>query len=221
MFNPGNFDPSKMNPEELKKMLALFENMSDEQIKNTTKMMGINIEPQVLRGFINTMKNASDEDLNKLKEQYKNGNVKMDDFNKKKYSEYNKDIDEAKKLREENKFIESIEKCQQAIDKLKLEKVEEADKEEYNKQLGNLYEQLTLSRYTSQDYDQTIKDCQKAIEELPKFSIYNRLGTCFFKKGKHIKARDAYLKAKELFPQDNDPIAEKYLKMALEEIENY
>ena len=47
------------------------------------------------------------------------------------------------------------------------------------------------------------------------------MGTCFFKKGRHVKARDAYMKAKELFPNDKDDIAEKYLKMALEEIENY
>ena len=29
------------------------------------------------------------------------------------------------------------------------------------------------------------------------------------------------MKAKELFPNEKDDIAEKYLKMALEEIENY
>jgi len=47
------------------------------------------------------------------------------------------------------------------------------------------------------------------------------MGICYFKKGRHVKARDAFLKAKELFPNETDNIAEKYLKMALEEIENY
>ena len=47
------------------------------------------------------------------------------------------------------------------------------------------------------------------------------MGVAYFKKGRHVKARDAFNKAKELFPKEDDPIADKYLKMALEEIENY
>ena len=98
----------------------------------------------------------------------------------------------------------------------------EKDKEEQKKFIEKFYDQLTLARYTSQDYDDTIKECQKAIDEnYPLFSIYNRMGICFFKKGRHVKARDAFLKAKEKFPNEEDKIAEKYLKMALEEIENY
>ena len=30
------------------------------------------------------------------------------------------------------------------------------------------------------------------------------MGTCFFKKGRHVKARDAFTKAKELFPNEKD-----------------
>ena len=102
---------------------------------------------------------------------------------------------------------------------LKIE--EQKEKDEVNKILADLYDMKTLARYTTQDLDLCIKECQEAIEKNPSFQICNRLGTCFFKKGRHVKARDAYMKAKELFPNEKDDIAEKYLKMALEEIENY
>ena len=217
----AGFDPSKMDPAQLKMMLNMFSGMSDDQIKNSMKAFGIDLDPSVIRGFVDKMKNASDDELNKLKEQFTSGNVKMNSFNVSPFAKYENDLKEAKKLMDENKFIESIDKCNEALEKIKNETVEEKDKEEQKKTKGKFYEQLTLSRYTSQDIDDCITDCQKAIEDVPSFSIYNRMGICFFKKGRHVKARDAFLKAKELFPNETDNIAEKYLKMALEEIENY
>ena len=217
----AGFDPSKMDPAQLKMMLNMFSGMSDDQIKNSMKAFGIDLDPSVIRGFVDKMKNASDDELNKLKEQFTSGNVNMNSFNVSPFAIYENDLKEAKKLMDENKFIESIDKCNEALEKIKNETVEEKDKEEQKKTKGKFYEQLTLSRYTSQDIDDCITDCQKAIEDVPSFSIYNRMGICFFKKGRHVKARDAFLKAKELFPNETDNIAEKYLKMALEEIENY
>ena len=217
----AGFDPSKMDPAQLKMMLNMFSGMSDDQIKNSMKAFGIDLDPSIIRGFVDKMKNASDDELNKLKEQFTSGNVKMNSFNVSPFAKYENDLKEAKKLMDENKFIESIDKCNEALEKIKNETVEEKDKEEQKKTKGKFYDQLTLSRYTSQDIDDCITDCQKAIEDVPSFSIYNRMGICYFKKGRHVKARDAFLKAKELFPNENDNIAEKYLKMALEEIENY
>ena len=217
----AGFDPSKMDPAQLKMMLNMFSGMSDEQIKNSMKSFGIDLDPTIIRSFIDKMKNASDEELNKLKEQFTSGNVNMNSFNVSPFAKYEDNLKEAKKLMDENKFIESIDKCNEALEKIKNETVEEKDKEEQKKTKGKFYDQLTLSRYTSQDIDDCITDCQKAIEDVPSFSIYNRMGICYFKKGRHVKARDAFLKAKELFPNENDNIAEKYLKMALEEIENY
>ena len=48
----GNFDPSKMDPAQMKQMLNLFSGMSDDQIKNTMKMMGIDMDPSVIRQFV-------------------------------------------------------------------------------------------------------------------------------------------------------------------------
>ena len=134
---------------------------------------------------------------------------------------YDIKLQEAKKLSEENKHIESVELCNQILTDLKNENVEEKDKENLTQIKEKIYEQLTLSRMNTQDLDLTIKDCNDALNEVKVFSIYNRLGVAFFKKGRYTKSRDAFKKAKEFFPDKTDPIAEKYLKMALEEIENY
>ena len=40
------------------------------------------MDVSLLVKFINIMKDASDEDINKLKEQYKNGKIKMGSFKK-------------------------------------------------------------------------------------------------------------------------------------------
>ena len=216
----GNFDPTKMDPAQMKQMLNLFSGMSDDQIKNTMKMMGIDMDPSVIRKFVDQLKNADDDTLNKFKDQYAKGKVNMGAFSKHAKSEAK--VKEAKKLIDDNKLNEAIELCEKEINELKDLKIEEQkEKDEVNKILAELYDMKTLARYTTQDLDLCIKECQEAIEKNPSFKVCNRLGTCFFKKGRHVKARDAFMKAKELFPNEKDDIAEKYLKMALEEIENY
>ena len=216
----GNFDPSKMDPAQMKQMLNLFSGMSDDQIKNTMKMMGIDMDPSVIRQFVDQLKNADDDTLNKFKDQYSKGKVNMGSFSK--HSKSEAKVKEAKKLIDDNKLNEAIELCEKEINELKDLKIEEQkEKDEVNKILAELYDMKTLARYTTQDLDLCIKECQEAIEKNPSFKVCNRLGTCFFKKGRHVKARDAFMKAKELFPNEKDDIAEKYLKMALEEIENY
>ena len=216
----GNFDPSKMDSAQMKQMLNLFSGMSDEQIKGTMKMMGIDMDPSVIRQFVDQLKNADDDTLNKFKEQYTKGKVNMNSFNK--YSKNEAQIKEAKKLIDDNKFNEAIELCNKEITELlAINPTEEKDKNDIKKILIDLYDMKTLARYSTQDLDLCIKECQEAIDKYPSFKVLNRMGTCFFKKGRHVKARDAYMKAKELFPNDKDDIADKYLKMALEEIENY
>ena len=216
----GNFDPSKMDSAQMKQMLNLFSGMSDEQIKGTMKMMGIDMDPSVIRQFVDQLKNADDDTLNKFKEQYTKGKVNMNLFSK--YSKNEAQIKEAKKLIDNNKFNDAIELCNKEITELSaLNPTEEKDKNDIKKILIDLYDMKTLARYSTQDLDLCIKECQEAIDKYPSFKVLNRMGTCFFKKGRHVKARDAYMKAKELFPNDKDDIADKYLKMALEEIENY
>ena len=216
----GNFDPSKMDSAQMKQMLNLFSGMSDEQIKGTMKMMGIDMDPSVIIQFVDQLKNADDDTLNKFKEQYTKGKVNMNSFSK--YSKNEAQIKEAKKLIDNNKFNDAIELCNKEITELSaLNPTEEKDKNDIKKILIDLYDMKTLARYSTQDLDLCIKECQEAIDKYPSFKVLNRMGTCFFKKGRHVKARDAYMKAKELFPNDKDDIADKYLKMALEEIENY
>ena len=216
----GNFDPSKMDSAQMKQMLNLFSGMSDEQIKGTMKMMGIDMDPSVIRQFVDQLKNADDDTLNKFKEQYTKGKVNMNSFSK--YSKNEAQIKEAKKLIDNNKFNDAIELCNKEITVLlALNPTEEKDKNDIKKILIDLYDMKTLARYSTQDLDLCIKECQEAIDKYPSFKVLNRMGTCFFKKGRHVKARDAYMKAKELFPNDKDDVADKYLKMALEEIENY
>jgi tetratricopeptide (TPR) repeat protein len=216
----GNFDPTKMDPAQMKQMLNLFSGMSDDQIKNTMKMMGIDMDPAIIRQFVDKLKNADDATLNQFKEQYSKGKVNMNSFSK--HAKSQQKVKDAKKLIDDNKLNEAIELCEKEIQELKGLKIDEQkEKDEVNKILVELYDMKTLARYTTQDLDLCVKECQEANENNPSFKVYNRLGTCFFKKGRHVKARDAFMKAKELFPNEKDEIAEKYLKMALEEIENY
>ena len=216
----GNFDPTKMDPAQMKQMLNLFSGMSDDQIKNTMKMMGIDMDPAIIRQFVDKLKNADDATLNQFKEQYSKGKVNMNSFSK--HAKSQQKVKDAKKLIDDNKLNEAIELCDKEINELKDLKIDDQkEKDEVNKILVELYDMKTLARYTTQDLDLRIKECQEANEKCPSFKVYNRLGTCFFKKGRHVKARDAFTKAKELFPNEKDEIADKYLKMALEEIENY
>lgn len=216
-----NIDPSKMNPDQMKEMLNTFSGMSDEEISNTMKMMGVNMDPKVVRTFINQMKGASEDELNKLKEQYQKGNVKMNEFKSPLVIKLETLLTEANTSFSGNKLTESIDQSNKLIEEIKSATIEDKDKEEVKALLEKAYDQLTLAWLTIQDYDTTIAECIKAVEECPLFSIYNRMGVCYFKKGRHTKARDAFNKAKELFPNETDTIADKYLKMALEEIENY
>ena len=112
----GNFDPSKMDPAQMKQMLNLFSGMSDDQIKSTMKMMGIDMDPSVIRQFVDQLKNADDATLNQFKEQYSKGKVNMNSFNK--YSKNEAKIKDAKKLIGENKFNEAVELCDKEINEL-------------------------------------------------------------------------------------------------------
>lgn len=221
-MDPNNFDIGKMDPAQMRAMLNLFNSMPEPQLAGIMKSMGINLEPSQIKAFLETLKTASDEDLNVLKEQYKSGQINMNEFK----PGYNivkgleKQLAKAKQLMEEGKLAESCELCTKILEEAKKD-IDEKNKAEVTKVIGNIYEQLTLSRYKTEDYDTCIKECTTAIEEIPQFSIINRMGICYFKKGRHIKARDAFNKAKQLFPNETDSIAEKYLKMAIEEIENY
>ena len=213
----GGLDPSKLDPAQLKQMLGVFSGMSDEQIKNTMKTFGVDMDPSVIRSFVDKLKNSTDDDINKFKEQYAKGKVNMNSFSK--YSKNEEKLKEAKKLITDNKNTEAIELCDKEINELKnLNIIEQKEKDEVKKILESLYDTKTLARYNTQNLDDCIKECQEAIASYPTFAVCNRLGVCFFKKGRHVKARDAFLKAKELFPSDKDDIAEKYLKMSLEEI---
>ena len=112
----GNIDPSKMDAAQMKQMLNLFSGMSDDQIKNTMKMMGIDMDPSVIRQFVDQLKNADDDTINKFKEQYTKGKVNMNSFSK--YSKSEAKVKEAKKLIDDNKFNEAIELCEKEINEL-------------------------------------------------------------------------------------------------------
>ena len=136
----------------MKQMLNLFSGMSDDQIKNTMKMMGIDMDPSVIRQFVDKLKNADDDTLNKFKEQYSKGKVNMGLFSK--HSKSEAKVKEAKKLIDENKLNEAIELCEKEINELKDLKIEEQkEKDEVNKILADLYDMKTLARYTTQDLD--------------------------------------------------------------------
>ena len=169
---PGaaNFDPSKMDPAQMKQMLNLFSGMSDDQIKNTMKMMGIDMDPSVIRQFVDQLKNADDDTLNKFKEQYSKGKVNMNSFSK--YSKSEEKVKEAKKLIDDNKFKEAIELCDKEINELAaLSPNEEKEKNEIKKILTDLYDMKTLAIYSTQDLDLCIKECQEAMTKYPSFHV--------------------------------------------------
>lgn len=220
----SKFDPSKMSPQQLRNMINMFNSLPEEQLRGIMKSMGLNMEPSQLKSFIELMKNSSDDDLEKLKNQYKSGKVNMNDFSAPQSSvtkPFEEKLKQAKTLMDENKFVESCNTSNEVLEQAKALTVEDKDKESIKDIIGKAYEQLTLSRFKMEDYDTTIAECLKCIDDTPVFSVINRMGIAYFKKGRHVKARDAFEKAKKLFPNETDAIAEKYLKMALEEIENY
>ena len=209
-------DLSKMTNQQIKEMMLKFSQMSDENFKSTFGKIAPNIDVALLRKFVERMKEANDEDIDKLKEQFSKGKINMNSFKKSLKEEIEDDLVKANQLMKDNKLTDSIALCRSLLEKLSKE-----NKDEYKDIKGKIYEQLTLSLFTLEDYDTTIKECSDAINDVPVYSVINRMGICYFKKERHIKARDAFNKAKELFPNNTDPIADKYLKMAIEEIENY
>ena len=209
-------DLSKMTNQQIKEMMLKFSQMSDENFKSTFGKIAPNIDVALLRKFVERMKEANDEDIDKLKEQFSKGKINMNSFKKSLKEEIEDSLVKANQLMKDNKLTDSIALCRSL-----LEKVSKENKDEYKDIKGKIYEQLTLSLFTLEDYDTTIKECTDAINDVPVYSVINRMGICYFKKERHIKARDAFNKAKELFPNNADPIADKYLKMAIEEIENY
>ena len=209
-------DLSKMSNQQIKEMMLKFSQMSDENFKSTFGKIAPYIDVALLRKFVERMKEANDEDIDKLKEQFSKGKINMNSFKKSLKEEIEDSLVKANQLMKDNKLTDSIALCRSL-----LEKVSKENKDEYKDIKGKIYEQLTLSLFTLEDYDTTIKECSDAINDVPVYSIINRMGICYFKKERHIKARDAFNKAKELFPNNTDPIADKYLKMAIEEIENY
>lgn len=209
-------DLSKMSNQQIKEMMLKFSQMSDENFKSTFGKIAPNIDVALLRKFVERMKEANDEDIDKLKEQFSKGKINMNSFKKSLKEEIEDSLVKANQLMKDNKLTDSIALCRSLLEKLSKE-----NKDEYKDIKGKIYEQLTLSLFTLEDYDTTIKECSDAIIDVPVYSVINRMGICYFKKERHIKARDAFNKAKELFPNNTDPIADKYLKMAIEEIENY
>ena len=114
-------DISNMSPNQLRMMINQFSQMPEEQIKSTMKLMGVDLDIPTLKKFIEQMKNATDEDLEKFKEQFKSGKVNMNSFKKEEnpLQKYEDMIKEATKLSSENKHVESIEKCNEILSQIK------------------------------------------------------------------------------------------------------
>lgn len=77
-----NANLAEMSTQAIKDMFREYSTMSQETIQQKFNAMGMNMDVSLLVKFINIMKDASDEDINKLKEQYKNGKIKMGSFKK-------------------------------------------------------------------------------------------------------------------------------------------
>ena len=77
-----NANLAEMSTQAIKDMFREYSTMSQETIQQKFNAMGMNMDVSLLVKFINMMKDASDEDINKLKEQYKNGKIKMGSFKK-------------------------------------------------------------------------------------------------------------------------------------------
>ena len=114
----GNFDPSKMDPSQMTLLLNLFSGIPDGQIKNTMKMMEIDMDPSIIRQFEDQLKNTYDDALNKFKYQCSKGKGNTDSFSK--HSKSEGKVKEAKKLLDENKLNEAIELFEKEINELKI-----------------------------------------------------------------------------------------------------
>lgn len=77
MFNnPYMYEQAKKNmtADNLKMASEKMAGMSDEDIRNMTKMTGFNISPEMLKASANMMKNMSPEDLERMKNMGSNMN---------------------------------------------------------------------------------------------------------------------------------------------------
>ena len=77
-----NANLAEMSTQAIKDMFREYSAMPQETIQQKFNAIGLNMDVSLLVKFINIMKDASDEDINKLKEQYKNGKIKMGSFKK-------------------------------------------------------------------------------------------------------------------------------------------
>ena len=114
----GNFDPIKMDQSQMKLLLNLFSGIPYGQIKNTMKMMEIDMDPSAIRQFEDQLKNPYDDALNKFKYLCQKVKVNMGSFSK--HSKSKGKVKEAKKLLDENKLNEAIELFEKEINELKI-----------------------------------------------------------------------------------------------------
>jgi tetratricopeptide (TPR) repeat protein len=128
--------------------------------------------------------------------------------------------DKAIALFKENQLSDSAEVCVEILKSIGTlsEDMKEKYKDVVDSLSSQVRDQLTLNKFKLEDYDSAIEECLAALNEKQSSLINNRVGICYFKKGKYYKARDHFLKAKEVDPNDNDKIAENYLKQTLEMI---
>jgi ribosomal protein L12E/L44/L45/RPP1/RPP2 len=65
-----NIDPNMLDPEMMKNFINSFSNMSDEELKNVLKSIGIDADPSMVRQTAEMFKNADKKDFENLKQQY-------------------------------------------------------------------------------------------------------------------------------------------------------
>ena len=75
-------DLSKMTNQQIKEMMIKFSEMNDDKFKATFGRIAPNIDVTLLRKFVERMKEANDEDIDKFKEQFSKGKINMNSFKK-------------------------------------------------------------------------------------------------------------------------------------------
>ena len=70
-LNPEMYESMKkmMNPEMMKNMTSMIQNMSDDDLRRIGGMSGQNMSPEMMRMAANQMKNMKNEDIENLKNQ--------------------------------------------------------------------------------------------------------------------------------------------------------
>ncbi len=63
-------DPNMMDPNTMRNLMSSLSGMSDDQLAAMMSNFGVNMDPKLIRQFTEQMKEAKDEDFDKLKEQY-------------------------------------------------------------------------------------------------------------------------------------------------------